>query len=748
MKKKLNTDIVKLYGIIIGLVAICIVICAVHISDLTRSYRETTLDKINVQTQMASQVLSKMFEKNIELVADEASGMTHKGGLTYAIICDTLAECESQGRFQDVYYINAIGTVYHPDGSLTQIAIDEYTQLVNDNTEGGMYLDSNSSSGEEKYFMAIAPVIAGGLLKGYFVGVDSTASILDHVTLGYLDDSAVSYLTTNDGTILSASDSSAADGNENIFDYLVENAKDPEKMEEGLDGGRLTQELREPLQTTVELKDADIYLSCYPIEGTEDWNYTCCLYDSAINAMVRPIVIRAILTCLSVILIMLILVIIVWKHIIGDQTRMEKLAYCDTLTGAKNMHYFEMKARELLEENRDLPYAIICFDIMNFRYLNEGYGHEKADAILEALVKAANESFSYNETFARVSADKFVCLAIDDGRDRARREFLEERVNRYAGTIAMNYPIRIKSGTFIVTDYTEKISNMVDKADLARKSISGESKRLYAYYEDSLIEETRRREYIESQMEEALANGEFVPYLQPKWDMIEDKIAGAEALVRWIKPDGTMIYPNDFIPIFEKNGFVEKLDFYMLESICRYIRRLLDEDKPVYPVSINQSRYLLHNKAYVHMVQEILLKYEIPKDYIELELTETIFFLEREHMVSVMSKLKDINIMLSIDDFGSGFSSLNLLKDIPFDVLKIDRGFLDESSTSRASQWILLKIVEMAEGLGVKVVCEGVETQEQAEMLKEIGCHIAQGYLYARPMPIEQFEEKYNQKCD
>lgn len=744
MKKKFDSDIMKLYGIVIALIAVCTAICIVHVTDLTKSYCENTLEKINVQTQMASQVLSKMFEKNIEIVTAEATEMEHKGGLSHSVICEALAECDRQQRFQEVYFINSIGTVYHPDGSLTQIVIEEYTNMVDPNVDGGVYLDTNHSLGEEQNFLAIAPVIAGGLFKGYFVGVDSTASILDHVTLGYLDDSAFSFITANDGTILSATDVGSTNGNENFFDFLVSEARNAGTTENQVDRMMVSQELREPVQLSLELMKADIYLSSYPIEGTEDWNYSCCMYDSAIGAIVRPIVIRAIVTCISVILIMLVLVMIVWRHITGDQEQMEKLAYCDTLTGAKNMHYFEMRARELLDANRDLPYAVICFDIVNFRYMNEGYGHEKADAILEALVKAANESFSYNETFARISADKFVCLAIDDGRDKARKEFIEERVNRYAGTIAVNYPIRIKSGFYIVTDYTEKIPSMIDKADLARKTITGDSKKNCAYYEDSLIEETRRREYVESQMEDALKNGEFVPFLQPKWDMIEDKVAGAEALVRWIKPDGTMIYPNDFIPIFEKNGFVEKLDFFMLESICKYVRRLLDEGKPVYPISINQSRYLLHNKAYVHMVQEILLKYEIPKDYVELELTETVFFLEREHMVSVMSKLKDINVMLSIDDFGSGFSSLNLLKDIPFDVLKIDRGFLDETATSKASKWILLKIVEMAEGLGVKVVCEGVETKEQAEMLKEIGCHIAQGYLYAKPMPLAEFEEKFN----
>ena len=744
MKKKIDADIVKLSGITAVLVVICIVICTVHVTSLTRSYREAILDKIDVQTQMASQVLSKIFEKNIEIVTAEATEMAYKGDMSYAVICDMLAECERQGRFQDVFFINSIGTVFHPDGSQTHVAIEEYTERVHESLDGGVYLDHNSSNDDELSFMAIAPVMGGGLVKGYFVGVDSTASILDQVTLGYLDDSAISYLTANDGTILSATENAAVGSANNVYSYILEQAKNKEQMEKMLNEGRTIQENRNALQVTLPLKRANIYLSSYPIESTVNWNYSCCLYDSTINIMVRPIVIRAILTCILVILIMMTLVVVVWKHISKDQTRMEELAYCDILTGAKNLHYFAIKARELLNENRDLPYAVICFDIVNFRYMNEGYGHEKADDILVALVKAANESFSYNETFARISADRFVCLAIDDGRDKARTEFLEERLNRYANAIAMNYPIRLKSGFYVVTDFTEKVLSMIDKADLARNSIIGESKKLFAYYEDSLIEETRRREYIESQMEEALDNGEFVPYLQPKWDMRENKIAGSEALVRWIKPDGSIIYPNDFIPIFEKNGFVEKLDLYMLESVCRYIKRLLSEGKPVFPVSINQSRYLLYNKEYVHMVQDILLKYEIPKDYIELELTETVFFLEREHMVRVMNKLKEINVMLSIDDFGSGFSSLNLLKDIPFDVLKIDRGFLDETTTSKNSRWILLKIVEMAEGMGVKVVCEGVETKEQAEMLKEIGCQIAQGYLYARPMPMTQFEETYN----
>ena len=211
---------------------------------------------------------------------------------------------------------------------------------------------------------------------------------------------------------------------------------------------------------------------------------------------------------------------------------------------------------------------------------------------------------------------------------------------------------------------------------------------------------------------------------------------------------GHIVSPGDFIPVFERNGFIENIDFYMLEEICKYIRRMIDEGREVYPVSINQSRYLLYDPNYIMKVQEIMLRYKVPKGLIELEITETVFFNEKERMLDVMRNLKEFNMNLSIDDFGSGYSSLNLLRDIPFDVLKIDRGFLDESAQSESGKWILRKIVEMADGLNLRVICEGVETHEQVDMLLDIGCIYAQGFLYSRPIPLEEFIEKYNTPRD
>ncbi len=744
-KKHIDVNMVKLFGFSAALFAVCVLICVLHVVDLRTYFYEGAMARIDTQAQLGAQTLGKTFDKNMEVVNVQSFQLEHSGGLSHAVICDALEECDRTGRFANVYYVNTIGTVYHADGTLTQIGLEDYINIVGTTIDTGIYLKKGDKNLKDNRLAFLAPVAPAGFLRGYFVGVVSAEQLLNEVKDEYLEDYTFDYLLDYQGNIITSSYNELTEDRSNIIEFMLENSAEPAETDALIEGIRNVLEAQGFGQFFAELHGERVCISCASIKGT-DWLFASCTYESIINASNRPMTIRSILACACVIFIMSCLVIIIWRRIRGDQNKIEELAYSDILTGAMNMNYFEIKAKELLESNKELSYSIICFDIVNFRYVNEGYGHEKADAILVAVANAAYESFSYNETFARISADKFVCLAINDGRSSARKAFVEDRVNRYANSIAMNYPIKIKSGTYVINDYYESILAMVDKADLARKTVTGEAKITNAYYEESLMEETRKREYIESQMEEALGSGEFVPYLQPKWDMIDNCVAGAEALVRWIKADGTIIYPNDFIPIFEKNGFVEKLDFFMLEEICKYIRGLLDEGKKVYPVSINQSRYLLHNRDYVKNVQNILLKYEIPKDYIELELTETVFFLERDYMISIMSKLKEINIMLSIDDFGSGFSSLNLLKDVPFDVLKIDRDFLDETGTSEANKWILRKIIEMADGLGMKIVCEGVETEEQALILQGLGCRIAQGYLYAKPMPLKEYMDKYNVK--
>ena len=745
-RKKPEYKITRLIAACLALFLICLGICCFHAYSAIHTFQQLAYDSIYAQSQFGAQVLGSIFESNCRMITMEAERFAKNEEVTKERILEMLSEFEQKEIFDQIYYLSSSGALYNVLGEVSSAEVPLLLAELNATETKDVYLGKQLFDEEEDTFSTLTPIVIEGIVRGYLIGINQTEKLFEGLDLGYLMQVAECYLLDDNGVIMASAETANAEqiDHGNFYMRLMAHILDEGKAADFEHAFRQNLALGETGSMEVETDEGGVSLFFMPLPKMEGINLVYCVSQAEIDRIIKPAKLGASLSISGIIVLLLLLAGVIKKFVSEDQKEIARLAYRDALTDAPNENHFKMKATELLREYRELPYVVICFDILNFRYINEGYGHQRADMVLRAMVEASRESFSYNETFARISADRFICLAVNDGRDRDRKRFLEEKLNKASSTIHMNYPIRIKSGYYVVNDYREDISDMMDKANLARKSVNTNSKDLVGGYEESLMEETRKREDIESKMEAAMEAGEFVPYLQPKWDMKQDKIAGAEALVRWKKSDGVIIPPNDFIPIFEKNGFIEKIDFYMLERICGYLRQMLDEGRTVYPVSINQSRYLLHDPGYTLHVQQILLKYKIPKGLLELELTETVFFHERERMLDVMRQLKELNMELSIDDFGSGFSSLNLLRDMPFDVLKIDRGFLDKTETSDPGKWILKKIVEMAEGLGVRVICEGVETPEQVNMLLEIGCIYAQGFLYSRPIPLETFIEKYN----
>ncbi len=327
---------------------------------------------------------------------------------------------------------------------------------------------------------------------------------------------------------------------------------------------------------------------------------------------------------------------------------------------------------------------------------------------------------------------------------QALRKKLQELCDSFGRTIKNRYPEaspRLGIGVYEIRDKKEEIENIVEHANVARKGLRLGSSSSIVFYDDHLTRGIDRVREIESRMENALANGEFKVYFQPKYNLDTGSIAGAEALCRWIPDDGKAIYPDEFIPVFEENGFIMKLDYYMLNKVCEMIQKRQREGKENVRVSVNQSRVLLNDEQYQDKVAAVLARHGSPGQFIELELTEMIFQDDLTEFANIMDQIRGLGIKWSIDDFGTGYSSLNLLKELPVDIIKIDKSFLDEAETSETSKIIIRKTVELTQELDKHVLCEGVETESQAEYLREISCDMAQGYLYARPMPMDQFED-------
>lgn len=742
MKEK---ELVQVVGLCFLLLALCVFITAFHVRRIFDAFEMSSYSYIINRSELSSKYFSENFERRGSLVAAEAQVLAMDENIDKSSIVNCLKVLEETGEFSYARYVSARGIKYRSNGSLNSTMLREYEEVIDSNDPVTVYRNFTPERSNDEVCFA-SPVQKNSIIQGYIIGVANASKMFENNTSNGTSMIAERYLTDSRGNIVAyVKNDKIYDGTgKNIFDILTRDCIDD----------YAAQQVREEVLNevnTLEITNRDIsvdgksgYALYKQLAGNSGWNLFYIVYSDDVRATIQPILIESFGVMMIVILLMGLMSSFIFRYIKSEQKKVFELAYVDDLTRAPNENAFKEKATQLLADNPGTPYMVICFDIMNFRYINEGYGHLKADILLRDITSALRESFSFNETFGRLSADRFVGLVVDDDRMTERWDFISDRISRSTDEIGMKYPVKFKTGIYYVRDKKEPIADMIDKANLARKSVNASARNLEAEYREQLMEETRKQERVESRMHEALDNGEFVPYLQPKWNMITDHIAGAEALVRWIDSSGKIIQPNDFIPVFERNGFIEQVDFYMLDKICKYIRDMIDEGREVYPISINQSRYLMYDPDYLMKVQEIMLKYKVPKGLIELEITETVFFNEKERMLEVMRQLKEFNMNLSIDDFGSGYSSLNLLRDIPFDVLKIDRGFLDESAQSESGKWILRKIVEMAEGLKLKVICEGVETHEQVDMLLDIGCIYAQGFLYSRPVPIEEFMEKYN----
>lgn len=309
-----------------------------------------------------------------------------------------------------------------------------------------------------------------------------------------------------------------------------------------------------------------------------------------------------------------------------------------------------------------------------------------------------------------------------------------------ADSFALNHRTVLSFGLYRIDDKSLPVSVMCDRANMALWKAKGNFKTPYCEYDEDMRQQVLKEQKIINAMERAIENKEFAIYLQPKYRLEDETIVGAEALVRWNSRDNGFISPGDFIPVFENNGFVYEVDKFIWEETCRYLRKWLDEGRAVKPVSVNVSRIDLYDPKLVDYLVALRGRYGIPARYLELEITESAYTEDPEQIISMTKHLRDAGFVILMDDFGSGYSSLNMLKDIQIDILKLDMGFLKSSDHSAKGGNILAAIMQMAHSLKMQTIAEGVETKEQVEFLKKIGCQCVQGFYFAKPMKASEFE--------
>ncbi len=424
--------------------------------------------------------------------------------------------------------------------------------------------------------------------------------------------------------------------------------------------------------------------------------------------------------------------------------RILKVAYYDPLTGLPNMVKFKADTEAALTSNPNKNYTIIVFDIENFKAINEVFGYKTGDLMLTTINDVADMINQPSLITARIGDDKFAMFAesfvLED-----LSTILANVTELYDKTIPelKDYAAKYKIGRYKIENNETNIDEIMSKVILAHNKARRTNGEPVCDYDDIFKKTLQAEAEITNKMTLALENKEFQAFLQPKFAINENELIGAEALARWIEADDKMIYPNDFIPLFERNGFIVELDNYILEQVCITLRKWLDQGLHIVPISVNCSRLNLHNPNFVQVVAATADKYNVPHEYIEIELTESNTIESEQTIEQLFESLHKEGFRISIDDFGAGYSSLGMLTSLQVDTLKMDRSFFVGSKNARRDDLLIDSIVKMAHNLNMYVVAEGIETKEQVELLQGMNCDAIQGYYYDKPMPISQFEEKY-----
>ncbi|MCM1058207.1 MAG: EAL domain-containing protein [Firmicutes bacterium] len=416
------------------------------------------------------------------------------------------------------------------------------------------------------------------------------------------------------------------------------------------------------------------------------------------------------------------------------------LATHDRLTGLYNREYFFQKAGQILQRRPDVERFMVCTNIKNFKLVNDLFGEEIGDRVLvdqASLLKFAN----YEDCIqGRIGADRFAMLI-------AKEHFTEDLAVKTTGRLQYlindsNYKIHIVLGVYKIEDPAESPQVMYDKASMAIESIQGDYQKTVVYYDTNILNRLLHEKSVVSEFEDAINAGQFRMYLQPLVGT-DGRAIGAEALVRWMHPAQGLIMPVNFISIVEKTGLIIRLDEYMWELAARKLKDWKDRGRGDMSISVNISAKDFYYTDLYRVFTGLVEKYDISPGSLKLEITETVLMTDLDMHLKILTGLQEYGFCIEIDDFGSGYSSLNMLKDIKADILKIDMLFLRETENKARSRAILSSVISMAKSLDMSVIAEGVETAEQRDFLTEMGCDIFQGYYFSKPIPVEEFEERY-----
>lgn len=546
-----------------------------------------------------------------------------------------------------------------------------------------------------------------------------------------------SYMVDAKGdTVVDSSHATSFQNMENIFTSIEEADGKNATMANEL---RQLMEQREAGRIVFRNK-VDKYLYCYPL-SVNNWYLLTVVPVSVVDTQINVVVRNTIILVVVLAGIFIAMILLLVNQYRKKQAELKTLAYVDPVTGGDTFAKFQMDYEETVSGCPNVSFALLSLDLNRFKMINDMYGSEEGDRILQNMDRIWKEIFREHEYCGHRMADRFAVLLTYQS-----REELELRIRDYRKllreTTKNRYNLSLRIGVYLLQGTKESFSTAYSRSMMAFAAAKDSEKHFYAFYNEEMEEQLIWEKLVEDDFDTALKNKEFVVFYQAKINSETQQITGAEALVRWIRPDGTIIPPGRFIPVLENNDSIVELDRYMFREVCLQQKQWLDEGKSIVPVSVNLSRVQLADRNLVDYYQRILDETGLPPEYIGLEFTESAMFNNEEILRDTVDRLHDMGMKVLIDDFGVGYSSMMSLKVIPVDILKVDKSFIDSIGDERGDK-IVISIIEFATSLGMSVTAEGVENDEQYQFLQAHRCDDIQGYYFSRPVPADEYEKRF-----
>lgn len=546
-----------------------------------------------------------------------------------------------------------------------------------------------------------------------------------------------SYMVDAKGdTVVDSSHATSFQNMENIFTSIEEadgknatTANELRQLIEQREAGRI-----------VFRNKVDKYLYCYPL-SVNNWYLLTVVPVSVVDTQMNVVVRNTIILVVVLAGIFIAMILLLVNQYRKKQAELKTLAYVDPVTGGDTFAKFQMDYEETVSGCPNVSFALLSLDLNRFKMINDMYGSEEGDRILQNMDRIWKEIFREHEYCGHRMADRFAVLLTYQS-----REELELRIRDYRKllreTTKNRYNLSLRIGVYLLQGMKESFSTAYSRSMMAFAAAKDSEKHFYAFYNEEMEEQLIWEKLVEDDFDTALKNKEFVVFYQAKINAETQQITGAEALVRWIRPDGTIIPPGRFIPVLENNDSIVELDRYMFREVCLQQKQWLNEGKSIVPVSVNLSRVQLADRNLVDYYQRILDETGLPPEYIGLEFTESAMFNNEEILRDTVDRLHDMGMKVLIDDFGVGYSSMMSLKVIPVDILKVDKSFIDSIGDERGDK-IVISIIEFATSLGMSVTAEGVENDEQYQFLQAHRCDDIQGYYFSRPVPADEYEKRF-----